>query len=189
MWTLSPPSTPAANPRIVAPLLCSETVSSTLGWSSPRVRSAPGIHSCSAATIVRFILANWRRWSLVLVLLQPRNNSIILGDSSYCSCNSSVIPSSLYWYPLSEQKEELVPSQLKSQKFDRDQEFESLLCHASRLQTSQRLRPTEIHGIQRPKEFPTLSSRRTLGENAGGRSITDRKYRNGEPRKRGSSFP
>jgi hypothetical protein len=82
-----------------------------------------------------------------------------------------------------------VPYPPKSHKVNRDLEFEWLLSLSSRLQTSQRLRPTEIHGIQRPKEFPTLSTRTTLGENAGGHSITDRKYSNGEPRKRVSRFP
>ena len=41
-------------------------------------------------------------------------------------------------------KGELVPSPLKSHKLDQGLEFGSLLCHASRLQTSERLRPTKI---------------------------------------------
>jgi hypothetical protein len=82
-----------------------------------------------------------------------------------------------------------VPSLLKSHKVNHDLEFEWLLCPASGLQASQRLRPAEIRGIQRAGEFPTLSTRGTLGENARGHSITDRRYRNGEPRKRASLFP
>jgi hypothetical protein len=82
-----------------------------------------------------------------------------------------------------------VSSLLKSHKVNHDVEIEWLLCLASRLQASQRLRPTEIRGIQRPGEFPTLSTRGTLGENARGHSITGRRYRKSEPRKRVSLFP
>jgi hypothetical protein len=40
-----------------------------------------------------------------------------------------------------------VPSQLNPDKLDHDLEFEWLLCLSSRLQTAQRLRPTEVGGL------------------------------------------
>jgi hypothetical protein len=78
---------------------------------------------------------------------------------------------------------------LNLEKVGYDLEFERLLSLASRLQISQHLRPAEIRGIQRPGEFHTLSTRRTLGENATGHSITVRRYRNGKLRKRVSLSP
>jgi len=75
-----------------------------------------------------------------------------------------------------------VPSLLKSHKINDDLEFESLLCLASRLQPSQRLRPTKVGGIQRPEEFPALTTSRSLGENPRGYSILDKKYRNHKDR-------
>jgi hypothetical protein len=53
-----------------------------------------------------------------------------------------------------------VPSPLTLEKIDHDMEFEWLLCLASRLQTYQRLRPTEIGGIQKSEEFPALTTQR-----------------------------
>jgi hypothetical protein len=67
-----------------------------------------------------------------------------------------------------------VPPPLKLAKIGYNVEFEWLLSLASRLQISQHLRPAEIRGIQRPGEIHTLSTRRTLGENARGHSITDK---------------
>lgn len=58
MWTLSSPFLSVANPRIVAPLLCSETVFSTVGGSSAGARSAPGIPSSSAARIAPLALVS-----------------------------------------------------------------------------------------------------------------------------------
>lgn len=82
-----------------------------------------------------------------------------------------------------------MPPPLKLDKIGYNVDFEWLLSLASRLQISQHLRPAEIRGIQRPGEFHTLSTRRTLGENARGHSITVRRYRNGKLRKRVSHFP
>jgi hypothetical protein len=76
-----------------------------------------------------------------------------------------------------------MPPLLKSDKLDHDMEFEWLLCLASRRQTSQRLRSTEVGGIQRPEEFPALTFHREP-ERA---LILDRKYPNHEARKRSVS--
>ena len=80
-----------------------------------------------------------------------------------------------------------MPSQLTPDKLDHDLEFEWLLCLASRLQTAQRLRPTEVGGLQSPEEFPALTTSRSLGENTRGHSILDKTYRNHEARKGGVS--
>jgi hypothetical protein len=80
-----------------------------------------------------------------------------------------------------------VPSLLKPDKLDHDLEFEWLLCLSSRLQTAQRLRPTEVGGLQSPGEFPALTTSRSLGENPRAHSILDKKYRNHEARMRGVS--
>jgi hypothetical protein len=77
-----------------------------------------------------------------------------------------------------------VSYQPKSNKANHDLEFEWLLCVASRFQTSQRLRPTKIRGIKSLAEFPTLTTRGSLGETARGHSILDRRYRNNEAKKR-----
>jgi hypothetical protein len=61
-----------------------------------------------------------------------------------------------------------MPSLLTLEKIDHDMELEWLLCLASRFQTYERLRPTEIGGIQRSKEFPTLTTSSPLGENPRG---------------------
>ena len=82
-----------------------------------------------------------------------------------------------------------MPSQLNPDKLDHDLEFEWLLCLASRLETSQRLRPTDVGGLQRPEKFPALTTSRSLGVNPRGYSILDKKYRNHEARKRGVSVP
>ena len=76
-----------------------------------------------------------------------------------------------------------MPLQLKPDKIDHDLEFEWLLCLASRLQSSQILRPTKVGWIQRPKELPALTTRRFLGENPRAHSILDKKYRNREARR------
>jgi hypothetical protein len=73
--------------------------------------------------------------------------------------------------PPIEQKEGRVPSLLKSDKIDHDLEFERLLCFASKLQISKRLQPTGGGGLQRPEEFPTLTTSRSLGENPSLRMI------------------
>jgi hypothetical protein len=82
-----------------------------------------------------------------------------------------------------------VLSQLKSNKIDCDLEFEWLPCVASRFQTSQRLRPTEIRGLQRLAEFPKLTTSRSPGENPRGYSILNKWYRNHEAKKRASLSP
>jgi hypothetical protein len=61
-----------------------------------------------------------------------------------------------------------MPSLLTLEKIDHDMELEWLLCLASRFQTYQRLRPTEIGGMQRSKEFPTSTTSSSLGENPRG---------------------
>jgi hypothetical protein len=81
MWTLSPPSVSAGNPRIVTPLLCSEKGFSTVGGSSAGVIGAPGIFSSSAARIAPFTVASYWRWSLILGVLQSRNVLGFLGNS------------------------------------------------------------------------------------------------------------
>jgi hypothetical protein len=83
--------------------------------------------------------------------------------------------------------EELVPSQLNPDKLDHDLEFEWLHCLASRLQTAQRLRPTEVGGLQSPEEFPALTTSRSLGENPMAHSIFDKEYRNHRARMVGGS--
>jgi len=82
-----------------------------------------------------------------------------------------------------------VPSLLKPDKINHELEFEWLLCLASRLQTTQRLRPTEVGGLQKPEEFPALTTSRSLGENPRARSILDKKYRNHEAKKGGVTVP
>jgi hypothetical protein len=82
-----------------------------------------------------------------------------------------------------------MPSRVKSCKIDDGLEFEWLLCVASGLQASQRLRPTEVGGIQRPEEFPALTTSRFLGQNPRGHSILDKKYPNHQARKGGVSVP
>jgi hypothetical protein len=79
-----------------------------------------------------------------------------------------------------------MPSPLNPDKIDHDLEFEWLLCLSSRLQSSQRLLPMKVGGIRRPEEFPALTTGRSLGENTGGHSILNKKYRNHEAR-RGAS--
>ncbi len=76
-----------------------------------------------------------------------------------------------------------MPLQLKPDKIDHDLEFEWLLCLASRLQSSQLLRPTKVGWIQRPKELPVLTTSRSLGENPRAHSSLDKKYRNHEARR------
>jgi hypothetical protein len=82
-----------------------------------------------------------------------------------------------------------LPSQLKSNKIDCGLEFEWPLCVASRFQTSQRVRPTEIRGLPRLAEFPKLTTSGSLGENPRGRSILDGRYRNHEAKKRAPLSP
>jgi hypothetical protein len=76
-----------------------------------------------------------------------------------------------------------MPSLLNPVKMDHDLEFEWLLCLASRLQSSQLLRPTKVGWIQRHKELPALTTSRSLGENPSARSSLDKKYRNPEARR------
>jgi hypothetical protein len=76
-----------------------------------------------------------------------------------------------------------MPSLLNPDKIDHDLEFEWLLCLTSRLQSSQRLLPMKVGGIQRPEEFPALTTSRSLGENTRGHSILNKKYRNHEARR------
>jgi hypothetical protein len=76
-----------------------------------------------------------------------------------------------------------MPSLLNPVKMDHDLEFEWLLCLASRLQSSQLLRPTKVGWIQRPKELPALTTSRSLGENPRAHSSLDKKCRNHEARR------
>jgi hypothetical protein len=71
-----------------------------------------------------------------------------------------------------------VPPPVTLEKVGHDLKFEGLPYLAGRLQTSQRLRPTEIGGIQRPEEFPALAASGSLGGNRRGHSILDGMYRN-----------
>jgi hypothetical protein len=82
-----------------------------------------------------------------------------------------------------------VPYQPKSNRANYDSEFEWLLCLASRLQTSQRLRPAEIRGIKRPGEFPILTRSRSLDANPRGYTILNRRYANHKATKRASLSP
>jgi hypothetical protein len=76
-----------------------------------------------------------------------------------------------------------VPSQLNPDKLDHNLEFEWLLCLSSRLQTAQRLRPTEVGGLQSSEKFPARTTSRSLGENPRAHSILDKTYRNHEARR------
>jgi hypothetical protein len=53
-----------------------------------------------------------------------------------------------------------VSSQLKSPTIEDDLEFEWLLCLASTLKASQRLKPTEISKAMRPQKFPRPKNRK-----------------------------
>ena len=66
-----------------------------------------------------------------------------------------------------------MPSLPKLDKIDRHLEFEWLLCLANRLQ---RVRHTEDGGIQRPEEFPALTTSSSLGDNPRRHSILDGKH-------------
>jgi hypothetical protein len=82
-----------------------------------------------------------------------------------------------------------VPYQPKPNKVNHDLEFEWLLCLASRLQTSQRLRPAEIRAIKRPGEFPIPTMTRSLEANPRGYTILNRRYANHKARKPASLSP
>jgi hypothetical protein len=82
-----------------------------------------------------------------------------------------------------------VPYQPKSNKANLDLDFEWLLCLASRLQTSQRLRPAEIRGIKRPGEFPISTMTRSLKANPRVYAILNRRYANHKATKRASLSP
>ena len=82
-----------------------------------------------------------------------------------------------------------MPSLLNPVKMDHDLEFEWLLCLASRLQSSQLLRPTGVGGIERPEEFLALTTSRLLGETPRAHSILEKKYRNHEAKKGASVSP
>jgi hypothetical protein len=82
-----------------------------------------------------------------------------------------------------------MPALLKQDKLDHDLEFEWLLCLASRLQSSQRLRPAKAGGIRRPEELPALTTSRSAGENPRAHSILNKKYRSHETKKGASVSP
>jgi hypothetical protein len=82
-----------------------------------------------------------------------------------------------------------VPYQPKSNRANYDSEFEWLLCLASRLQTSQRLRPAEIRGIKKPGELPMRTMTRSLEANPRGYAILNGRYANHKATKRASLPP
>jgi hypothetical protein len=82
-----------------------------------------------------------------------------------------------------------VPYQPKSKKANHDLEFEWLLCLASILQTSQRLRPAEIRGTKRRREFPIATMTGSLEAKPRGYAIVNRMYANHKATKRASPSP
>jgi hypothetical protein len=82
-----------------------------------------------------------------------------------------------------------MPYQPKSKKANHDLEFEWLLFLASRLQTSQRLRPAEIRGIKKPEGLPIRTMTRSLEAKPRGYAIFDRRYANHKATKAASLPP